>query len=70
MMTIEHAREVLVRSCGRNKHWFAHRAGWVREAVETALRSPRATDDDAALAVSVELSMHGRTDQARSVLLS
>lgn len=68
-MTIEHAREVLAGACGRSRQWFAHRAGWVQRAIKTVLRSSRATEDDTTLAVSVELSMHGRDVESRRVLL-
>jgi hypothetical protein len=69
-MTIEKAREVLATSCGHKREWFAHRAAWVREAIAVVMRSSQSTEDDVTIAVSVELSMHGHTDRARSVLLN
>lgn len=67
-MTLERARDVLVQSCGRCNDWYKHRIWWVKGAIETVMHSDRATDDDLTLAVSVELSLHGKTRMAQVVL--
>jgi hypothetical protein len=69
-MTLPAAREVLARASGHPKKWFrGGRVRQVRAAIAEVLRRRDVTEDDRALAWSVDMSMHGEGALSRAVLM-